>query len=546
MKRIFSLALLLLLTPLIRSNQVQASEIGPCSHAQLLAYSPPREAVGAHRQFSPPVIDYPFDGRKDDWGFSLVLRIDTHGQVICYAAKDDFGRSESLDGRRRDEIDRLATWRYQPFTREGKAVDAVVTENIYEQELPRKHIPLPDVPLGSVHIALARSGCFGSCPDYRVDIYGDGKVVYHGSRYVDVEGEHTYRIAPGDVAKLVDSLKAKDLWSLRDAYRARMTDNPTFALTIGMGGETHQLEDYVGAYAGMPRAVTDFEEEVDRAAQSDIWIHLQQPALGYLKAEGFRFDSPEGFQLLSRAVSNRWSHDDRAMLGLIKLGAPIMDAQDAKLGFDSEQTPLIETALLNHRLLLIDPLIARGALDTRGKRDQNKVDAAFRAAIRGGRLAPVEKIWSVSAQQPHPSLSFDSVRDIGHSIKVAPVTLLLSNYDGMDKDWEGLAIAKWLIAKGCDMRASTADGTTLLHIAAEANDAEFVRYLLDQGMDPSTPGRYDLPALGGTTNEDVALMLLQAGSKTSNLGSSGRSFRDYAVSQHWARVVGWLDTHHAD
>jgi hypothetical protein len=69
-----------------------------------------------------------------------------------------------------------------------------------------------------------------------------------------------------------------------------------------------------------------------------------------------------------------------------------------------------------------------------------------------------------------------------------------------------------MLPQSCDMKASKTDGVTLLHIAAEADDAEFVKYLLAQGFDPSTPARYG-PALGATHNEDVAMILLQAGTK---------------------------------
>lgn len=82
-----------------------------------------------------------------------------------------------------------------------------------------------------------------------------------------------------------------------------------------------------------------------------------------------------------------------------------------------------------------------------------------------------------------------------------------------------------------------------MHIAASAGDVELVRYLLSQGFDASTPGRHALPALGSTHNEDVALLLLDAGTDLSKMDESGDSFRKFAAYHHWARVVAWLDTH---
>ena len=123
----------------------------------------------------------------------------------------------------------------------------------------------------------------------------------------------------------------------------------------------------------------------------------------------------------------------------------------------------------------------------------------------------------------------------------SPVTLLLSHEPYQTTPWAGLEITKWLTAKGCDIHAHGADGRTLLHIAAHAGDVNMVRYVLDQGIAASTPGRFSLPALGNTNDEDIALMLLQEGTDISTMDDGGTRFRRYAISNHWGRVIAWLD-----
>jgi hypothetical protein len=229
-------------------------------------------------------------------------------------------------------------------------------------------------------------------------------------------------------------------------------------------------------------------------------------------------------------------------LSLLSLGAPLEGSRPTT-GFEGRHGTLIDEALENRRATIIDPLIAKGALSTGGTPDQHKIDAAFRAAIVGGSFALVQKIWNIRADQPHPSLTFNDVSDDEKPVhKRVPVTLLLSHPQYEKGPWEGLAIAKWLIAHGCDMRASKTNGVTLLHIAAEADDAEFVKYLLAQGFDASTPARYG-PALGATHSEDVAMILLQAGTDMSKMNDHGSSFRNYAEYNHWGRVIEWLNSH---
>jgi hypothetical protein len=460
---------------------------------------------------------------------------------VCYSRTSRFGETQPLNDRRREVIRDVRKWRYTPFVRDGQTVAAIVTETVAEQELPKATLHTPDVPLDQVHLTLRRSGCFGSCPSYGVEVYGDGHAVYSGSDFVDVVGEHRYSISQQAVAKLFDSLRSKDLWSLRDSYRASITDNAAYQITMQLGEQTRSIEDYVGQAVGMPVAVTEFEKELDTAAGSENWIHLSSTAVERLKAEGFLFSSQEGGALLARAVANSDSHDDKAMLALMELGAPVDTVVHER--YRGDQSSLIELALRWRRETLIDALIGKGALQTDGVPDQLKLDQAFRAALAGGKLSLVQKIWNASAGV-RPSLTYlDRGDEDASPPQQSPVTLLLSPPYDNAKSWQGREIAQWLAAMGCNLNAHRADGATLLHVAAQAGDVKFVRYLLDQGIDPSTPGRFGLPALGGTHSEDVTMLLLEAGTDVTRLNDKGSSLRKFADYNHWQRVIAWLDQH---
>ena len=62
-----------------------------------------------------------------------------------------------------------------------------------------------------------------------------------GDACVDVIDQHSYRQPPEEVARLVESLRAKDIWALRAAYRSQIADNPTYLLAMDMGGQVHRL-----------------------------------------------------------------------------------------------------------------------------------------------------------------------------------------------------------------------------------------------------------------------------------------------------------------
>ena len=526
-------------------NSEVAGKVPTCSENQLLVSKANEQQVQVNRKFDLPSISYPYGKQLEDWGLLLTLRVDESGRVACYLAQDSNGRPQALIGERSRIIQNLDGWRYQPFERGGKATAVIVTEKITEQELPEKHSPLPDVPLEQVRIVLERTGCYGWCPSYRVEVHGDGRVIYQGGRSVDVEGKHEYHVPKEEVAKLIESMRSKDLWSLRSEYNAPITDNPRYVLSFGMGKHSKVISNYVGEMVGMPKVVAEFESEVDKVARTEKWIHLTTESVSYLKAEGFDFGSQAGAKLLARAVANEKTVDQAAMLELIEMGAPLVVTEEPELGFRGASRPLLESALLKHRGVLLKPLLELGMLHSNGSRDQQKIDAAFRAAIEGGRLDAVKEIWSFAGPGQRPELTFEDEYEDDDGKprrKRSPLTLALSRpYD--DEGWEGLEVTKWLVEQGANINASAANGDTLLHIATEAGDARFVRFLLDQGLNASAPGEFNLPPLGSAQNEEIALMLLEAGTDFKLMDDEGGHFLQCAKDNHWGRVVAWLKNH---
>jgi hypothetical protein len=76
------------------------------------------------------------------------------------------------------------TWRYKPFERNGKPVEARVRESITIlpfSELPQTHVRFPEIhDWNSLRITLSRSACYGNCPVYDIEIRGDGTSLYEG------------------------------------------------------------------------------------------------------------------------------------------------------------------------------------------------------------------------------------------------------------------------------------------------------------------------------------------------------------------------------
>lgn len=131
--------------------------------------------------------------------------------------------------------------------------------------------PAP-TPGSAATITLTRSPCFGFCPDYTVSINQDGLVQYDGRRFVNVEGPQTDQIEPEAVQALLARFDAINFNSLRNEYRAHVSDLPTYTITLVRNGRTKTVVDYGGPGVGMPQAVRELQDEIDRVANSRQWV----------------------------------------------------------------------------------------------------------------------------------------------------------------------------------------------------------------------------------------------------------------------------------
>lgn len=441
------------------------------------------DVADAHRRFPVPVLRYAKGTRPEGFENRIKLRVDRDGRITCASLTSHIGEALRMTPERRRALDGLSSVRFTPFLRGGVAVPAIVELPLREADLTT-HRQMPNVALDRVRIRMERTGCYGFCPSYAVDIRGDGFVRYIGRGFVRVQGTHEFRIPQAAVAGLVARARELDIWSMEPMYRAGVTDSPTYFVQLMLGDASHVIEDYVGEEAGMPPEVTQFEEEIDRASHALELVHLSPFAVDVLERDGFAFASTAGATLLADATIDPDVRDDAALLRLLALGAPMTGAQQRKslLALDSDE-PLIEQALLYQRSALVEALLDRGALETDHRIDLAKRDAALLAAIRGGKLALVQRIWNLGAKAP--AMTF--VDKSGDSPQRVSLALALHQTRWRKRPWEGLAIARWLDAQGVDLRGRLGNGDTLLQIAIEGEDAEFVRGLREMGFTPDAP-----------------------------------------------------------
>jgi ankyrin repeat protein len=305
----------------------------------------------------------------------------------------------------------VKAWKFTPFEKNGKAVTAEIEEYldlVPPERLPKKHVPPPPLrPTSAIVITLERTGCFGSCPSYRVTLANE-RIEFDGHGYVAASGRHTEFVDPNDVRNLAARFIAADFYSMDPVYRAAVTDSPTYTLSISIDGKEMRVVDYVGEWERMPAVISELENEVDKLAGTDRWISGGEGLVASLRSEGFRFRSFEAQVLLKQAAM-------RGRVGtvrdLIAAGVPLRPLPGPLPKNEYESPAFQNVGWLNAASAHADVLrllIEAGA----SKDDQNDKDLALAGAARSGKVDAVQMLLAYGAD-PNADLSRLTVETIG-------------------------------------------------------------------------------------------------------------------------------------
>lgn len=413
--------------------------------------------------------------------------------------------------------------------------------------------PFPEVIDEEVVITLQRTACFGSCPDYTVTIDGKGNVrfVTRGGEAPDeaavhrafsrddgvlVAGAHEDRIDPQVVRDLVAQFRAADFFALEDVYRAQITDNPTYILTLDTGTRRKRVVDYVGRKAGMPAAVTALEQAVDTAAGTGRWIDGADGLVEWLAARGFDFTAPAARGILLEGAYGEAS--DATLIGMIERGAALDARTPGRRGRGRVVLgeELVRASVERGRAGLFTWLAGQGwvrAADRRG------LEMLFAEQAAGCSAALVE---AFAAQ----GLAIDAAGEGGENVLEAEggetaLAALAGSYACKDNEAR-LATAAALLDAGADPNHRDAAGETAVY------DVEYLP-LLDllyargaRGDVVSKEG--NSPAVSSWTDA-IVLRHLQAGARPVGRYYDGRTLREQMKQRPMPQVEAWLKEHPA-
>jgi ankyrin repeat protein len=475
--------------------------------------------VDLRSHYLPPLrIIHAQDAKTLHFGSSVVLEVIVsvggHVESACAVdgPKEFFSVAESI------ERDRL----FKPFEQDGVPVRALIRDWVQiapPEQWANTRRPFPEIQnISSLRMSLSRTGCFGPCPAYSVEVRGSGDVIFRGDGNVLITGEHRARISRNAVVNLLEAFRGADYFSLRDGYTQTMTDCPTYTTRIEFDGQKKSVTDYVGSWAGMPDVVTELEDKIDELAGTEKWVHETSQTWPALAVEhwNFRAATDENRTLFASVVEHgsvelvqRFIAAGSPALVINKDGAsPLVNAAE-KGDLDLVRRMLGNQAQLPSQLLfrslraaahsgnldLMEFLISKGADVNGTSDDSNHRDTVLISAACSCKKEAVEEVLRY-----HPHVNAQDLNGksaLARFIETCPAAA----------DIEG--VVEFLIEAGADVNLKNDQGETPLFSAC-FNDMA-VALLAQAGADLNTKDKAGQTALMHCVNTGFAKAMIAAG-----------------------------------
>jgi hypothetical protein len=420
----------------------------------------------------------------------------------------------------------VSKWKFTPFEKNEKPVTAEIEEYIDlvpPERLPRKHVAPPVLrPKSRIEVTLQRTGCYGSCPSYTVTLGSDG-IVFEGGGFVVASGRHTDSVDASDVRKLAKQFIAADFYSMDSEYRASVTDNPTYILSIDIDGRKKVVEDYVGQWEGMPAVISDLEDEVDALARTERWIKGSEGLVSALQDERFNFHTFEAQEML-RAAATRG--EVLTVCELLGSDVPLYPLPPPKsANSDSGTAPLHGGWLF---FAARQPEVLQILIDAKAsKDDQLDKDQALVNAARSGKVVAARALIAYGAN-PNTDLRKLTITEEGGGMTMerqsAGSMLIYAAESGNPE------MVREMLRYRPNLEARDPEGKTAMFLAGEYryNDengkrVECVRLLVEAGADVNARDNEGNTPLHGIFLNDVEEELLRLGANVNARNNEGET-----------------------
>jgi ankyrin repeat protein len=509
--------------------------------------SPNDDVIAAHLVGTVPAIRMDFSRFRELQVIGTVpvsLVVDEQGHVtsVHMEGEDEFD-AKDMKKLQREMIKTLVVeakrtgmqLHFRPFEVQGQAVPARFEIEIPVRDLldeKARHVPFPQVHEGdSLKIVLSRTGCLGMCPSYRVEVDGDGTVLYEGRSYVAITGTHRASVSKDAVLTIVDAFRAADYFSLKDKYMWGATDLPTYQTSISIGSRAKNVVDYAGERVGMPESVSKLEETIDLLSGVERWTKGNEETVPALVDEKFDFKSPKGSEILANVAQMGKA---AAVRDLIAAGVTV-SAEPVQQRRGMPGTAL-ENAAQRGDVEMLRALLSAGTSDSEAK------TKALLSAASGGKFDAVQLLIGSGADPTAPDVLIRAassgipavVQEIlkhhpdlnGRDMNGTTALLAVLQAHHNDKDVDRKEVVRILLNAGANSNLADNRGATPL--IANAWNLEIAQMLIDHGADVNAHANDGFTPLINAGTVELTRFLLKHGADPFAKTDEGKTALDWA------------------
>lgn len=473
--------------------------------------SPDEEEVAAHLVGTVPVIRMDFASFPELELVGVVpveVLVDEHGNVT--SVKLEGGDVTDANDMKKSEREMLRAvvaeaekagmqLHFRPFEYQGHPVPARFEIEIPIRALAEqspKHVPFPQVHnWTSVKIVLSRTACLGTCPSYRVEVHGDGTVLYDGSSFVAITGSHRASVSHDVVSEMVEAFRSVDYFSLKGKYMWGATDLPLYKTSISIDGKTKEVFDYAGQQVGMPESVSKLEETIDRLSGVERWTKGNGETVPTLMQEKFDFKSPQASEILANVAQKG---NAEVVRDLIAAGVTV-STEPVRPPRGMPGTAL-DYAAERGDVEMLRALLSGGIKDP---------DAKTKALTRAAAAGKMDAMHFLIESGANPT---------------APGVLVQASASGIP------AVVQEILNYKPDANGRGQDGATALIACLQAyhykdkdvNRKEVVRMLVNAGADPNIADNKGMtPLIANARDLEIAQMLVAHGANVNAQANDG-------------------------
>jgi len=473
--------------------------------------SPDEEEVAAHLVGTVPVIRMDFASFPELELVGVVpveVLVDEHGNVT--SVKLEGGDVTDANDMKKSEREMLRAvvaeaekagmqLHFRPFEDQGHPVPARFEIEIPIRALAEqspKHVPFPQVHnWTSVKIVLSRTACLGTCPSYRVEVHGDGTVLYDGSSFVAITGSHRASVSHDVVSEMVEAFRSVDYFSLKGKYMWGATDLPLYKTSISIDGKTKEVFDYAGQQVGMPESVSKLEETIDRLSGVERWTKGNGETVPTLMQEKFDFKSPQASEILANVAQKG---NAEVVRDLIAAGVTV-STEPVRPPRGMPGTAL-DYAAERGDVEMLRALLSGGIKDP---------DAKTKALTRAAAAGKMDAMHFLIESGANPT---------------APGVLVQASASGIP------AVVQEILNYKPDANGRGQDGATALIACLQAyhykdkdvNRKEVVRMLVNAGADPNIADNKGMtPLIANARDLEIAQMLVAHGANVNAQANDG-------------------------